>query len=237
LGDARQLSAIPLGGAESNVKVFRMESLIKVFDSILTLLVAFPVTIFYVLTSPANVIGTELSTIIIPPGATLFVSFIIWYLSHTVDIKIKYAHDLPAAPSRTFIIRVFIIIIFMLQAQYLLLLIPSLAPTQQFDAVTTMKALSYPVSASMAIYGILYLIYILFPLGSKPHGMAFQEIVDRNYYKVRKESNLKRIVVLDNASFLAICSAMLVYIYTLYNILRVLLNLSYLQAFHYAHYC
>jgi uncharacterized integral membrane protein len=204
-----------------------MEDLIELFDSLLTLMVSFPATIFHVLASPDKVVGMEPNTLVSPPGATLVISFIIWYFSHSMETKIKYALDLPSAPSKTFIVRVFVVVTFMLLVQYLALLIPSVVPVPPADPVETVKALSYPVSVSMAIYGLVYLIYILFPIGSKPHGMTVQEKLDSVARKVRKEWGTKRIVAEENAGSLALLAGILVYIYALYNILQVLFNLSF----------
>ena len=204
-----------------------MEDLIEFFDSLLTLMVSFPATIFHVLASPDKVFGMEPNTLVSPPGATLVVAFIIWYLSHSMETKIKYALDLPSAPSKTFVVRVFVVVTFVLLLQYLVLLIPSVVPVPPVDPVETVKALSYSVSVSMAIYGLVYLIYILFPIGSKPHGMTAQERLNGVFRKVRKEWGTKRIVVEENAGFFALLAGILVYIYALYNILQVLFKLSF----------
>lgn len=204
-----------------------MEDLIGLFDSLLTLMVSFPATIFHVLASPDKVVGMEPNTLVSPPGATLVVSFIIWYPSHSIQTKIKYALDLPSAPPKTFVIRVFVLVTFVLLFQYIVLLTPSVVPVPPVDPVETVKALSYPVSVSIAIYGLVYLIYILFPIGSKPHGMTVEERFDGAVRKVHKERGTKRIVVERNAGSFALLAGILVYIYALYNILRVLFKLSF----------
>jgi uncharacterized integral membrane protein len=206
-----------------------MEELIKLFDSLLTLMVSFPATLFHVLTSPNKVVGVEPGILFSPPGATLVVSFIIWYIAHSTETKIKYAFDLPSMPSKIFAIRVFVLVTFVLLVQYLVLLIPSVAPVQPVDAVKTVKALSYPMSVSMTIYGLVYLIYILFPIGSRPQGMTFEERLSSAFREVRKGSDTKRIVVEENAGYLALLAGILVYIYALYNIIRALLRLSFYQ--------
>jgi hypothetical protein len=207
-----------------------MENLIKLFDSLLTLMLSFPSTIFHVLTSPNKVVGIEPSAHVSPPGATLVVSLMIWYCSHSMETRIKAALDLPFIPSKTFIIRVFVLVIFVLLVQYIFLFIPSIVPMPPVDAAKTVTALSYPVSVMMTIYGFVYLVYILFPFLSRPHGMTVKERLDPIFREVRKESHLTRIVVEEDASFFAFLAGSLAYICALYNILRELFKLKFDQA-------
>jgi len=208
-----------------------MDDIIKLFDSLLTLMVSFPVTIFQVLISPDKVVGVEPSTLVSLPGATLVISFIIWYLAHSMQTKIRYALNSPSLPEKDYAMRVFVLVIFVLLFQYLILLTPFILPKQPVDAVKIVKALSYPVSVLMTTDGLVYLVYILFPIGSEPHGMTIEEKWNRHWRDIRqKEGASKRIVVDENANFLALLAGILVYIYTLYNILRGLFQLSLGQA-------
>jgi uncharacterized integral membrane protein len=207
-----------------------MDDIIRLFDSLLTLMVSFPVTIFEVLISPDKVVGMEASTLISPPGATLVISFIIWYLAHSMQAKIRYAHILPSMPEKEYAMRVFVLVIFVLLIQYLILLIPFVLPKQPVDAIKIVKALSYPVSVIMTINGLVYLIYIIFPIGSKPHGMTIEERHHKILRKMREESGIKRIVIDQDAGFLALLAGILVYVYAQYNVVRSLFQLSFSQS-------
>ena len=207
-----------------------MDDIIKLFDSLLTLMVSFPATMFQVFISPDKVVGVETGTLISPPGATLVISFIIWYLAHSTQAKIRYALKLPSMPEKEYAMRVFVLVIFLLLIQYLILLIPFLLPKQPVDAIKIVKALSYPVSVIMTINGLVYLIYIIFPMGSKPHGMTIEERHNKILRELREETGRKRIVIDEDATFLALLAGILVYIYALYNVVRSLFQLSFSQS-------
>lgn len=207
-----------------------MEDLINLFDSILAIMVSFFPTIFYVIASPEKVVGVDANSLICPPWVTFVASFIIFYVSHFSETKVKHEADLPFLPSKALVSQIFVLVAFGLLVQYLVLLIPSVVPIQPIDAVKTVKALSYPLSVSMTIYGLVFLIYILFPIGSKPDGMTIFEKLDRNLRDGSKELNVKRSVAVENARFFAYASGTLGYICSLYNILRVLFDLNYRQA-------
>lgn len=206
-----------------------MDDIIRLFDSLLTLLVSFPVTIFQVFISPDKVVGVEPNTLISPPGATLVISFIIWYLAHSTQAKIRYALKLPPMPEKEYAMRVFVFVIFLLLIQYLILSIPFILPKQPVDAIKIVKALSYPVSVFMTINGLVYLIYIIFPIGSKPHGMTIEERHSKILRGIREESGRKRIVIEEDANAMALLAGILVYIYVLYNVVRTLFQLSFSQ--------
>src|SRR5687768_16877338 len=138
-----------------------MEDLIKLFDSLLTILVSFPITMFHLLISPEKLVGLNPTALISPAGATLVISFIIWYFSRSMQAKIKYSFDLPFLPSKEYATRVFVFIIIVLIAQCLIVLIPSIIPTQPVDAVKIVRALSYPISLFLTINGVVYLVYLV----------------------------------------------------------------------------
>jgi uncharacterized integral membrane protein len=206
-----------------------MDDIIKLFDSLLTLLVSFPVTIFQVFISPDRVVGVEPSPLISPPGATLVISFIIWYLAHSTQAKIRYALKLPSMPEKEYAMRIFVLVIFLLLIQYLILSIPFILPKQPVDAIKIIKALSYPVSVLMTINGLVYLIYIIFPIGSEPHGMTIEERHHKILREMREESGRKRIVIEEDANALALLAGILIYMCALYNVVRALFQLSFSQ--------
>lgn len=197
-----------------------MESLVGLFDSLLTLVVTFPTTIYYVLVSPEKLIGSNASIALSSPGTTLFIGFLIWYTANSLEIKLKYALDLPDLPSRSFFVRVALALIIALLFQYYYLVLIYFGSASDEEAIRIIRALSYPLSVFLTIYGVVYIIYILFPLGSRVHGFSIQERLDSNFRDVRRESRNKRIVIDEDASLFATIFGAVGYIYGLYQILR-----------------
>ena len=118
------------------------------------------------------------------------------------------------------------LVIFILLAQYLSLLIPKVLPSPSNNPLLTVKTLSYPISLAMAVFGLIYMLYFLFPFGSKTDDMTIEEKFDKNFREVRKESKSKRIVAIENAKFLAMGAALLVYGLCSFNTLRTFFSLS-----------
>lgn len=202
-----------------------MEGLFGLFDSILNLVVTFPITIYFVLFSTDKLVGLESTTLASSPGTTLVISFIIWYTAHSLETKIKYALDLPAVPSKIFFVRVLAVLIIALLVQYFYLVFAYFGSTSVEETQRIIRALSYPIAVFMTIYSVVYFAYILFPLGSKIHGFSFQEKIDAAFRSVRKELGTKRIVVEENASFIAFLAGSLAYVYSLFKVLRVFFNM------------
>lgn len=208
-----------------------MEDFVKLFDSILTLLVSFPLTIFNVLASPEKVVGTTKATLTSPPGGTFVVSFFIYYVAHSTQLSIRFRlSDLSRSPSKTFLIRIVILVSFILLIQYSVLLAPFILSMSPTDSVTTMKGLSYPISVAMTIYGLTYLFCVLFPVKFKFHGLTIVEKLDPVIRNIRMERGTERIVPEENASFIANVTGIMSYVYALYNVIRASLDLSLRQA-------
>ena len=200
----------------------------ELFDSILIDMVSLPFTIFYVLTSPNKVLTAEPNSLISTAGGTLFVSFIIYYLCFVIGTKIKLGANLPFEPEKSLVVGWFVIVIILLLVQYLAILICSVVPVQQVAPIKTIKALSYPVSVAWTVYGLVYLSYLLFPIGSKR--ISFQERLSPSSRETLKESgDTKRVIKLENAEFLAAVFGILAYILALYNIIRVLFGLDFIK--------
>lgn len=197
-----------------------MESLVGLFDSLLTVVVTFPITIYYALISPDKLVNSTSSAMLSSPGTTLFISFLIWYTANSLEIKIKYALNLPELPSKAFLVRVILALFVVLFIQYYYLVLTYFGPSSAEEAVRIIKTLSYPLSVFLTIYGIVYVIYILFPLSSSVHGYSLQERFDKNFRSVLRDSGNKRIVIVEDASFLATVFGLLAYTYALYQIIR-----------------
>ncbi len=204
-----------------------MEDFVKIFDSILTLLVSFPVTILLIFLSPERVFGIQEGALISSPGGTFVVSFIVYYLAHSTQLSINYPTvDIPSAPSKDFFVRVIVLFSFLLLVQYLVISIPSVLPVAPTEPLRTVKALSYPISAAMTIYGVTYLICIVFPLQFRAHALTIQERLDPIWRTISKQYGTPRILADENAKFFAILSGSLAYAVAIFNIVRVLFKLT-----------
>ena len=202
-----------------------MESLVGLFDSLLTLVVTFPITIYYVLISPDKLANTTGSAMLSSPGTTLFISFLIWYTANSLELKIKYALKLPRLPSKSFLVQVILVLLVVLCVQYYYLVLTYFGPSSAEEAIRIIKALSYPLSVFLTIYGVVYVVYILLPLGSSVHGYSLQERFDMNFRSARRKFGNKRIVIDEDASFLATVFGLLAYVYALYQVLRVFFDM------------
>ncbi len=220
-----------------------MADLIKLFDSLLVVVVSFPFTIFNTLFFPDKVVGPAASDLTSPPGVTLLASFVIWYFAHATGVNIRLRsyepadkasdeppNQIPAALSKDFAMILGVLMAVGLVVQYLILLIPSLLPAPPADPVTAVKALSYPVSVSMTIYAVIYLAYLLFPIGSHTHGLSFTERFSPSFRKAVVITGGKRIVIEENAGCIALWLAILAYALALFNVVRVIFGLAAGQA-------
>jgi hypothetical protein len=206
-----------------------MNELIEIFDQLLTLMVSYPITMFHILFSPSKIISAATDDALIsPPGASLIISFYVYHLSHVTEIRARYhlKTKLSFLPRKDFVIKVFLLVIFILLAQYLSLLIPKVLSNPSNNPLLTVKTLSYPISLAMAVFGLIYMLYFIFPFGSKTDDMTLEEKFDKNFREVRKESKSKRIVAIENAKFLAMGATLLVYGLSSFNTLRTFFSLS-----------
>lgn len=197
-----------------------METVFNLFDSLLSLVVSFPVTIYYALLSTDKLADPESAALIVSPGTTLVISFLIWYTAITLEIRIKYELDLPDLPSKSFLGKALLILIMVLLIQYFYLVLAYFGSPGAEETLGIIKALSYPSSVFMTIYSIVYALYLLFPLGSNPRGFSFKERLESSFREVRRESASKRIVVEENAEQLAFIAGSLAYSFALYKMLR-----------------
>jgi hypothetical protein len=208
-----------------------MDDLIKLFDSLLILTVSFPITIFQFLVSPDRVIGAGTSDLISPPGATLVISVIVWRLASSLKDKIRDgSFEFFAFLQKETALPFFAFITLVLTGQSLLLSVFSTITKQPVDVITIIKALSYPLSVSLTIGSFVYILYIFFPVGSNPDGLTLEERYSNVARQIRMENQRKRIVVLENAVSLETLSYTLVYIFSLFNVIRILFHLNYTQA-------
>lgn len=203
-----------------------MNELIGIFDDVLNIMVSYPVTLFYLFFSPEKVVGAVKSSFISPPGASLIISLVIWYFAvSTSNSILNPSVDWPRSPTKTLVIRMIVLIIFILLFQYLVISIPSLLPIPPPDPKATVGFLSYPVSAYLVVNGIAYLLFILFPFRSK---LTIYEMIDPIVRDVRKGK--ARFVPEENATTISSYLSALAFFICLYNVTRAVFQISFYRA-------
>lgn len=203
-----------------------MKELFDIFDTLLTTMVSYPVTLFHLFFSPEKVGGDVKSPLICPPGVSLIVSLTILYFAESTRRSILCpSADWPRFPPKALIIRLIVTTNIILLLQYVIVSIPFLVPGPPTDPRITVGLLSYPVSVSMVVYGLAYLFFILFPFSGK---LTILERLDSIWRDIRKDA--MRIVPEENAGFMASLLSVLGYVFCLYNIIRSVFQLSFRYA-------
>lgn len=198
-----------------------METLLGLFDSILTLVVTFPITIYNVVISPERLLDADGGAVLSSAGTTLFVSYLIWYKANSLNLKLWLEAKMPDAPSKTTSVQQILAIIVILYIQFLYLALAYFGSSSPAETIRIIKALSYPVSAFLTIYGLVYMVYMLFPIASSVNGLTLKERFDPNFRNARRDSGSKRIVIDEDASSIATMLALIAYVYSLYQVCRV----------------
>lgn len=196
-----------------------MNDFAKLFDSILGLLVSYPVTIFRVLLSPHEVFAGAEGSLVSSPGGTFAVSFLVFYVAHSTQLRIQFADiKLPEAPSKSFFVRTTVLVSLFVLAQYAVLSMSLFWPAPPNDPLATVKALTYPVSVSMCMYTVAYLIWIVLPSRSRVGRFTIVEKLDLVSRNLARENRKARNVVAENANDIATFVGIGTYVWALYNV-------------------
>jgi len=199
-----------------------MKDLFDIFDSLLTIMVSYPVTLFHLFFSPEKVVGLVKNSLICLPGTCFIISLTIWYFSESTRRSIlSPSIDWPSSPAKTLVIRLIILTNFILILQYLVILIPRLLPIPPSNPIAIIGLLSYPVSVSLVANGVAYLFCILFPSKGK---ISIMERIDPIWRAIPKSE--PRNITIENADDIGLLAAILAYLFCTYNVTRVGFGIS-----------